>query len=56
MHRLNAKLTDQKVKVKGGETKTAATVVSNTAIVGNNNAEQALQLERRKRKQLTTRY
>ncbi|XP_020715726.1 LIM domain kinase 1 isoform X2 [Ceratitis capitata] len=48
VHRLNAKLTDQKVKVKGGETKTAATVVSNTAIVGNNNAEQALQLERRK--------
>ncbi|XP_017484038.1 PREDICTED: LIM domain kinase 1-like, partial [Rhagoletis zephyria] len=50
VHRLNAKLTDQKSK-KVSDTK--ATAVSSTA---NNSADQALQLERRKRKQLSTRY
>ncbi|XP_050327918.1 LIM domain kinase 1 isoform X2 [Bactrocera neohumeralis] len=57
VHRLNAKLTDQKVKVKSSDTK--ATVVSNTVAAtptANSSAEQALQLERRKRKQLSTRY
>ncbi|XP_014093114.2 LIM domain kinase 1 isoform X2 [Bactrocera oleae] len=57
VHRLNAKLTDQKVKVKSSDTK--ATVVSNTVAATpttNSSAEQALQLERRKRKQLSTRY
>ncbi|XP_053951605.1 LIM domain kinase 1 isoform X2 [Anastrepha ludens] len=58
VHRLNAKLTDQKAK-KVSDMK--ATVVNSTATVAaantaNNNAEQALQLERRKRKQLSTRY
>ncbi|XP_018798113.1 PREDICTED: LIM domain kinase 1 isoform X2 [Bactrocera latifrons] len=57
VHRLNAKLTDQKVKVKSSDTK--VTVVSNTVAAtptANSSAEQALQLERRKRKQLSTRY
>ncbi|XP_054086831.1 LIM domain kinase 1 isoform X2 [Zeugodacus cucurbitae] len=57
VHRLNAKLTDQKVKVKSSDVK--ATAVSNTVVAtatANSSAEQALQLERRKRKQLSTRY
>ncbi|XP_039959108.1 LIM domain kinase 1 isoform X2 [Bactrocera tryoni] len=57
VHRLSAKLTDQKVKAKSSDTK--ATVVSNTVTAtptANSSAEQALQLERRKRKQLSTRY
>ncbi|XP_067636399.1 LIM domain kinase 1 isoform X2 [Eurosta solidaginis] len=54
VHRLNAKFADQKAK-KSSEIRT--TVASNSlTATANSNVDQALQLERRKRKQLSTRY